>query len=397
METIKPHGGQLVNRVKDFEKGELEGLEQVLLDYSNLLDLEQIGIGAYSPLEGFMTSDDYNSVVDKIRLSDYVPWSIPITLDVSKDQAKKLKEGDDIALVYGNSENDIHGLLHLEEKFTYDKKREAEQVYKTTEKTHPGVDRLLKQKKILLGGKISLVKRIENKDYPEYRLDPAETRQIFSDLGWRTVVGFQTRNPIHRAHEYLTKCALEMVDGLLIHPLIGVTKKDDISSKVRMRCYKTLIDHYYPQDRVLLGIFPAVMRYAGPREAIFHALVRKNYGCTHFTVGRDHAGVGNFYGTFDAQKIFYEFEACEIGIVPLFFEHVFYCNGCGHMASLKTCDHSQDERVFLSGTRVRDILNQKQLLPPEFARPEVAKILIEENGKHSTKKSLNVTKVEEEV
>jgi sulfate adenylyltransferase len=320
METIKPHGGHLVNRFRDVGDDELEGLEKASIDYRTALDIELIGTGAYSPLEGFMTSDDYNSVLEKMCLSNYVPWSIPITLPVSSDTATKLKEGDDIALVHSDGGDDFLGVLHLEEKFSYDKEREAELVYKTKDMAHPGVSYLFSQGDVLLGGKIDLVKRIDYKDFLEYRFDPAETRQIFSDLGWHTVAGFQTRNPIHRAHEYITKCALEMVDGLFIHPLIGSTKNDDIPANTRMKCYKTVIDHYYPKDRTILGIFPAAMRYAGPREAVFHALVRKNYGCTHFTVGRDHAGVGNYYGTFDAQEIFYEFEACEIGIVPLFLD-----------------------------------------------------------------------------
>jgi sulfate adenylyltransferase len=381
METIKPHGGRLVNRLKRIDPSEIHGLEKVNLDHRNALDIDLIAVGAYSPLEGFMTNDDYTAVVERMRLSDYVPWSIPITLAVSQDRAKDLKEGDDIALVHGNGSDETYGILHLEEKYPYNKKLEAEKVYKTADIAHPGVNHLMNQEDVLLGGKIDSVKRITFSSYLKYRFDPADTRQMFSDLGWRTVVGFQTRNPIHRAHEYLTKCALEMVDGLFIHPLVGATKKDDISSKVRMKCYKAMMDNYYPKDRTLLGLFPAAMRYAGPREAIFHALVRKNYGCTHFTVGRDHAGVGDYYGTFDAQKIFYEFEACEIGIVPLFFEHVFYCNQCGHMASLKTCDHSQDKRVFLSGTKVRETLDRGELLPKEFTRPEIAKILIDENGR----------------
>ncbi|MFV2040710.1 MAG: sulfate adenylyltransferase, partial [Candidatus Hydrothermarchaeales archaeon] len=331
-------------------------------------------------------SDDYTAVVERMRLSDYIPWSLPITLSVSEDQAKKLEVGDDIALSYNGGE--VLGLLSLEEKYGFNKKWEAENVFKTADTDHPGVAYLMSKGDMNLGGKIQLVKRMKYADYGGYRFDPADTRGIFSDLGWRTVVGFQTRNPIHRAHEYVTKCALEMVDGLFINPLVGSTKSDDIPADTRMKCYKAIIENYYPKDRTLLGLFPAAMRYAGPREAVFHALVRKNYGCTHFTVGRDHAGVGNYYGTFDAQKIFYEFEPCEIGIVPLFFEHVFYCKECGHMASMKTCDHSQDKRMFLSGTKVREILAKNEMLPLEFTRPEVAKVLIDENHRNNPEKSV---------
>lgn len=382
METIKPHGRHLVKRTANIDVDELKGLERIDIDKRAALDLELIATGAYSPLEGFMTSDDYTAVVERMRLSDYIPWSLPITLPVKEENSKGLEVGDSIVLSYNDGE--VLGLLHLEEKYGYNKKWEAEKVYRTTDRDHPGVEYLFNQGEINLGGKIELVKRMGYTDFKEYRFDPADTRQMFSDFGWRTVVGFQTRNPIHRAHEYLTKCALEMVDGLFIHPLVGATKSDDIPGDLRMKCYRAMIDHHYPPDRALLGLFPAAMRYAGPREAIFHALVRKNYGCTHFTVGRDHAGVGNYYGTYDAQKIFYEFEPCEIGIVPLFFEHVFYCKECGHMASLKTCAHSQDKRVFLSGTKVREILAKKEVLPPEFTRPEVAKILIGENGYNPT-------------
>ena len=386
METIKPHGRHLVNRIANIDESELKGLDTVEIDLGTTLDLELIATGAYSPLEGFMRSDDYTAVVERMRLSDYIPWSLPITLSVSEDKAKKLEVGDDIALSYNGGE--VLGLLSLEEKYGFNKKWEAENVFKTADTDHPGVAYLMSKGDVNLGGKIQLVKRMKYSDYGEYRFDPADTRGIFSDLGWRTVVGFQTRNPIHRAHEYVTKCALEMVDGLFINPLVGSTKSDDIPADTRMKCYKAIIEHYYPKDRTLLGLFPAAMRYAGPREAVFHALVRKNYGCTHFTVGRDHAGVGNYYGTFDAQKIFYEFEPCEIGIIPLFFEHVFYCKECGHMASMKTCDHSQDKRVFLSGTKVRELLAKNEMLPLEFTRPEVAKVLIDENHRNNPEKSV---------
>jgi len=390
METIKPHGRHLVNRIANIDESELQGLDTVEIDLGTTLDLELIATGGYSPLEGFMRSDDYTAVVERMRLSDYIPWSLPITLSVSEDEAKKLEVGDDIALSYNDGE--VLGILSLEEKYGFNKKWEAENVFKTADTDHPGVAYLMTKGDVNLGGKIQLVKRMKYSDYSEYRFDPADTRGIFSDLGWRTVVGFQTRNPIHRAHEYVTKCALEMVDGLFINPLVGSTKSDDIPADTRMKCYKAIIENHYPKDRTLLGVFPAAMRYAGPREAVFHALVRKNYGCTHFTVGRDHAGVGNYYGTFDAQKIFYEFEPCEIGIVPLFFEHCFYCKECGHMASMKTCDHNQDKRVFLSGTKVREMLARNERLPLEFTRPEVAKVLIEENEKNNSNKTVEADK-----
>ncbi|MFQ5800574.1 MAG: sulfate adenylyltransferase [Candidatus Hydrothermarchaeales archaeon] len=397
MATIKPHGGRLVNRVSKIEEDEVKGLEQASLDYRSALDLELIGVGAYSPLEGFMTSDDYNYVLEKMCLSNYIPWPMPITLAVTSDKARQLKDGDDIALVHGGDKEKFLGILHLEEKFPLDKKNEAELVYKTKDPAHPGVKYLLGLGDVLLGGKIDLVRRIKYRDFLDYRFDPADTRRIFAERGWRTVIGFQTRNPIHRAHEYIQKCALEMVDGLFIHPLVGATKNDDVPAETRMRCYEEVIRHYYPKNRVLLGVFPTAMRYAGPREAIFHALVRKNYGCTHFTVGRDHAGVGNYYGPFEAQDIFYEFEACEIGIVPLFFDHVFYCRRCGHMASLKTCPHGKEDRVSLSGTKVREFLEKKQILPEEFARPEVSRILIEANGGDSCQDIKEEDEVKEEI
>ncbi len=390
---IKPHGGKLVNRITDIEDGAQKSLENVLIDKRTAMDLELIGVGAYSPIEGFMVREDYESVVEKMRLSDYIPWSIPITLAVDDEKAKNLKEGDDVALV--TKEGNIAGVLHLEDKYVRDREKEAELVYKTKDTAHPGVRYLYSCGDTLLGGKIDLVNRGIYNDFSEYRLDPLETRRIFAEKRWKTIVGFQTRNPIHRAHEYIQKCALEMVDGLFIHPLVGETKDDDMPADLRMKCYEALIRNYYPQSRVLLSVFPAAMRYAGPREAIFHALIRKNYGCTHFTVGRDHAGVGNYYGTFDAQNIFYEFEPCEIEIVPLMFEHVFYCKKCGHMASHKTCSHEEGERVSLSGTKVREILNRKELLPEEFTRPEVARILIEANG-GAEKKERKTAEVQQE-
>lgn len=373
---ISPHGGKLINRVVDAAEwqSKLTGLPSVDVDAWAVSDIEMIAVGAFSPLEGFLTQKDYEGVVSTMRLADGTVWPIPITLAVSKSEAEKLKTGKDIAL----TENGLAiAILHLEDKYTPNKAVEAEKVFKTTEEAHPGVAHLNKVGEVFLGGKISKLGRNKPETFSANRLDPAETRQEFEKRGWKTVVAFQTRNPIHRAHEYLTKVALEISDGLLIHPLIGETKAGDIPAEVRMQSYEVLIENYYPQDRVLLAVLPAAMRYAGPREAILHALVRKNYGCTHFIIGRDHAGVGNYYGTYEAQELFDTLPAEDIGIAPLKFEYSFYDKKMGGMASSKTTNSDPSERVFLSGTRVREMLKNGEMPPPEFIRPEVAKILIE--------------------
>lgn len=377
---LDPHGGTLINRVltgaeRDAALAKVETLPKITLNERQMADLDMMACGALSPLEGFMGRADYESVVEKIRLANNLPWSLPITLTTSSSDADGYEIGQEIALLDENGKP--LALLHLEEKFSYDKENEAEKVYGTKDQAHPGVAALYEQGEVALGGKVSVLNRVEYSDFTEHRQDPAELRKIFADRGWKTIVGFQTRNPIHRAHEYLQKCALEMVDGLLIHPLMGATKSDDIPANVRMKCYQVLLENYFPQDRTCLSVFPAAMRYAGPREAIFHALVRKNYGCTHFIVGRDHAGVGNYYGTYDAQEIFDQFEIEEIGIVPLKFEHAFYCTRTKGMASAKTSPSTPEERIFLSGTKVREMLQKGEVPPEEFTRPEVAKILIE--------------------
>ncbi|MBD2494677.1 sulfate adenylyltransferase [Nostoc sp. FACHB-280] len=374
-DAIAPHGGELVNRIATPEQKEeflskAEFLPRVQLDERAVSDLEMIAIGAFSPLTGFMNQSDYDRVVTEMRLANGLVWSIPITLSVTEEVADPLKEGDYIRL--DNPQGDFIGVLQLSQKYHYDKIREAVNVYRTDDAKHPGVKVVYNQGSINLAGDIWLLQRDPHPYFPNYQIDPAASRQLFKEKGWKTIVGFQTRNPIHRAHEYIQKCALETVDGLFLHPLVGATKEDDIQADVRMRCYEILLEHYYPLDRVILAINPAAMRYAGPREAIFHALVRKNYGCTHFIVGRDHAGVGDYYGTYDAQYIFDEFEPSEIGIVPMKFEHAFYCTRTKQMATTKTSPSRPEERIHLSGTKVREMLRRGELPPPEFSRPEVA-------------------------
>jgi len=377
--SILPHGGMLVNRVlrgaeREAALERARGLPRIHLSPVSVSDLELIAVGAFSPLTGFMGRADYESVVETMHLANGLAWTLPITLPVEEVVAADIREGEEIALY---EDDRILGLMRVEEKFPYDKEREAREVFRTTDEAHPGVARLYAQGDILLGGPITLLNRPKGQAFSEFRHDPAQTRRMFAQRGWRRVVGFQTRNPIHRAHEYIQKAALEIVDGLFLHPLVGETQPGDIPVEVRMRSYQAILRDYYPPDRVILGVFPAAMRYAGPREAVFHALCRKNYGCTHFIVGRDHAGVGDYYGTYDAQLIFDQFRPEEIGIMPLFFEHAFYCKKCEAVVTAKTCPHSKEYHIYLSGTQVREMLARGEAPPPEFLRPEVARVLIE--------------------
>ena len=365
---IKPHGGSLVDRTGE-RPADLDSLEVVTLAAREVSDLDMLASGALSPLEGFMGRADYEGVVDSMRLANGLPWALPVCLAV--DEAPS---GDRVALADESGRK--LAVLDVAEVYEYDRDREAENCFRTTDEAHPGVARLYAQKPRYLAGRVTVFERPES-SFPELALDPRETRSAFAERGWKRVVGFQTRNPIHRAHEYLTKVALETVDGLLVHPLVGDTKGDDVPADVRVDCYRVLLDGYYPEDRVVLSAFPAAMRYAGPREAIWHAICRKNYGCSHFIVGRDHAGVGDYYGTYDAQLIFDEFEPHALDIEPMFFEHSFFCKACGTMASAKTCPHGGDDHVFLSGTKVRELLGAGEVPPEEFTRREVAEVLIE--------------------
>ena len=364
---VPPHGGELVDRTGERPE-DLERLETLRLSPRELSDLDMLASGALSPLTGFMGREDYERVVDDMRLARGLVWALPVCLAVAE-----APRGDRVALADGAGR--AVAVLDVEEGYEYDKEREAEGWFVTRDAADPGVARLYRQPDLYVAGRVTVFERQEP-PFPELHKAPAETRRTFAERGWKRVVGFQTRNPIHRAHEYLTKCALETVDGLLIHPLVGETKADDVPAAVRVEAYDVLVERYYPKERVVVAAFPAAMRYAGPREAIWHALCRKNYGCSHFIVGRDHAGVGDYYGTYDAQLIFDEFEPHELDVEPMFFEHAFYCRACGQMATPKTCPHRAEEHVFLSGTKVRELLSNGELPPAEFSRPEVADVLI---------------------
>ena len=380
---VPPHGGGqltplLLNGDELFaELEEAKSLPMVHMTSRETSDLIMMAIGAFSPLSGFMNQEDYNNVVDHMHLTDGTLWPIPITLSISEDQANAVSIGSHLALRDEES-GELMGSMAVIEKYGYEKKHEAKMVFRTDEESHPGVSKLMAQKDILISGPVKI---FSEGPYPEqfgqHFGRPSETRALFEEKGWNSIAAFQTRNPIHRSHEYCTKIALEVTDGLFIHPLVGKLKPGDIPADIRVKCYEVLLKNYYPEDRVILKVYPMEMRYGGPREAVLHAIFRQNYGCSHLIIGRDHAGVGNYYGPFDAQKIFTDIGSEELQIKPLKIDWTFWCHKCDGMASMKTCPHGKEDRVLISGTDLRKQLSEGQYPPKEFSRPEVAEILMD--------------------
>ncbi|MFX0170575.1 MAG: sulfate adenylyltransferase [Candidatus Hodarchaeota archaeon] len=373
---VKPHGGRLANRFLskrpiDKFKDEADEFIKIPINKETHIELENIAIGTFSPLEGYMAQNDFESVLDTNRLPTGLAWTIPIVFDVTEKQAKLLEKEIELALTY---QGEIVALLKVEDIFNPDKKYWAKAVFNTTDIEHPGVSRLYSRNNILLGGTIDLLKRPEA-PFSQYRLTPKETRVLFKAKGWRTIVGFQTRNAPHIGHEYVQKTALTFVDGIFINPVIGKKKTGDFKDEVILKSYQTLIDHYYLKERAVLVTLLTEMRYAGPKEAIFHAIMRKNYGCSHFIIGRDHAGVGNYYPPFAAQDIFEEFP--DLGIVPLFFKSFSRCTKCGSVVNEKICPHSPEFHINFSGTQIRNMLIQGKHPPEEQMRPEVSDIILQ--------------------
>jgi len=380
--SISPHGGKLLpllaigdDLIKGFNKA--NNIPHITMNSREVSDLIMLGMGAFSPLKGFMVKEDYEGVLKEMHCKDGTFWPVPITLAVTNEHANSLKEGQEVALV-DETTGAIMGIMALEEKFAYSKELEAKRIFQTTDTKHPGVKKLYEQGDILVGGSVTVLSEGEYPSrFPIYFARPEEVRKIFEERGWRKIVAFQVRNPIHRSHEYCTKIALEISDGLFIHPLVGALKEDDIPAEVRIRCYEVLLENYYPKDSVLLRVYPMEMRYAGPKEALLHAIIRQNFGCSHLIVGRDHAGVGNYYGPFDAQKIFDTLKPDDLEIKPLNIDWTFYCYKCEGMASLKTCPHRTEDRCLISGTELRRMLSMGEMPPHEFSRPEVLEILID--------------------
>ena len=373
---IAPHGGKLIDRTfsegeKEKAKEQAKTLPPIQLTADLVSDVENIAFGVFSPLEGFLGKEDYRSVLDYMRLANDLPWTIPIVLDVPKDETESLKEGQEVALL--NPEGEPIAILSLEEKFEYDKDELTEKVFQTSDPTHPGVAKVEEMKDILLAGKIRLIHESPT-PFAKYKLKPIETRILFKEKGWRTVVGFQTRNTPHIGHEYVQKTALTFADGIFVNPVIGRKKKGDFKDEVILASYDELIRNYYLKERAVVVILQMEMRYAGPREAIHHAIIRKNFGCTHIIIGRDHAGVGNYYPPYAAQDIFEEFP--DLVIIPLFFKSFYYCRKCQSVVNEKICPHPPSEHINFSGTKIREMLIQGKLPPPQLMRPEVAKIII---------------------
>ena len=373
----KPHGGKLVNRVLPDEQRkaileESRELPDINVSEDTAVDLENIAHGVFSPLEGFMCQNDYLSVLESMRLEDDTPWTIPIVLDVHSEvlTEKSIEAGDIVVLTHNNRKI---ALLEVEDIYTFDRKYHAEKVFKTTDVSHPGVAKVREMDDRLVGGRISFIQGIDN-PFEKYTLRPVETRILFRELGWKTVVGFQTRNAPHLGHEYVQKTALTFVDGLFINPVIGRKKRGDFRDEVILKAYEELIRNYYLKDKAVLAILRTEMRYAGPREAIFHAILRKNFGCTHFIVGRDHAGVGNYYKPYEAQEIFGEFP--DLGITPIFFKQFYYCKKCYGYVNERICPHDGDDIIPPSGTRIREMLINGKIPPKEMMRPEVAEIIL---------------------
>lgn len=373
---VPPHGGKLIARVLEGEsKAEAMArarfLPAVVINQETISEVENLATGAFSPLEGFMGRRDLRHVLDFMRLANDIPWTIPILFDVSSSQADSLKEGQEVLLV--SEDGHPVAIFHLEEKYEYDKEELARKVFLTTDTAHPGVAKVIRMKEVLLGGPVDLLEMVPT-PFDRYRLTPRETRVLFRQKGWKTVVGFQTRNTPHIGHEYVQKTALTFLDGIFVNPVIGRKKKGDFKDEVILAAYEELIKHYYLKERAVMAILPMEMRYAGPREAIFHAIIRKNFGCTHIIIGRDHAGVGTYYPPYAAQDIFEEFP--DLGIVPLFFKSFSYCRKCQSVVNEKTCPHPPSDHIDFSGTRIRDLLMRGEVPPPELMRPEVARVIM---------------------
>ena len=383
-----PHGGKLIPLLASEDKKneyleEAKELDAIKVNSKECSDIVMLATGAFSPLEGFIGKEDYRNVLNDMVLKNGVLWPIPVTLSCSKEEANDIKEGQKISILNFET-NEIMGIMTVQEKYEYDKNREAKAVFGTEDHKHPGVQKLFEQGDVYLAGDIT---GLSEGGFPGRFSEfarPAETREIFAQKGWETVVAFQTRNPIHRSHEYLTKVALEIFDGIFIHPIVGLLKEGDIPADVRLQCYKALLANYYPEDKVVLKVYPMEMRYAGPREAVLHAIIRQNFGCTHLIVGRDHAGVGDYYGPFDAQNIFDTLPKNSLTIRPLKMDWTFWCYKCSSMASLSTCPHDKSDHLMIAGTQLREMLSKGERAPEEFSRPEVLDILID----HYSKKNM---------